>query len=332
MARSEVLRIGVLGAARIAPAAIIRPARAVDGVEVVAVAARDRDRARSFAARHGIGKVHESYASLLADDDVDAVYNPLPNGLHGAWTIAALEAGKHVLCEKPFTANADEAEDVAAVARRTDRTVMEAFHYRYHPLAQRLVSLVRSGELGELRRIEAWFCSPLVRGSDIRWQRALAGGSTMDLGCYTIHLVRALAGSEPEVVRASARERGAGVDRWMDAEVRIGDGATGRITCGMLTGRVLALGARITLEHGTIRVTNPYAPHYFHRVIVTDRGHRRRERFTKKPTYEFQLRAFVDAVRNDGPVLTGVDDAIANMRVIDACYRAAGMEVRQPTV
>ncbi|MBW2314770.1 MAG: Gfo/Idh/MocA family oxidoreductase, partial [Deltaproteobacteria bacterium] len=128
----EALRVGVLGAARIAPMALLRPARQVPGVEVSAVAARDVDKARRFAGKHGIPRVFESYDALLADPDVDAVYVPLPNGLHADWTIRAIEAGKHVLCEKPFTANAGEAERVAKAARASDRVVMEAFHWRYH--------------------------------------------------------------------------------------------------------------------------------------------------------------------------------------------------------
>src|SRR2546427_7948192 len=139
------LRLGTLGAARIAPAALIRPARRVDEAEVVAVAARDPQRAARFASKHGVARVHESYDALLDDPEVDAVYNPLPNGLHARWTIAALEAGKHVLCEKPFTANAAEAETVASVAARTGRVLMEAFHYRYHPLAERMRAIVESG-------------------------------------------------------------------------------------------------------------------------------------------------------------------------------------------
>src|SRR5690348_11472118 len=133
------LRIGILGAARIAPSAVIKPARNHDEAVVTAVAARDRGRADAFATKHGIPNVRDSYAALIADPDVDAIYNPLPNGLHAEWTIAALEAGKAVLCEKPFTANAKEAEEVAAVATRTGVVVMEAFHYRYHPLAHRML-------------------------------------------------------------------------------------------------------------------------------------------------------------------------------------------------
>src|SRR4051812_9748216 len=171
------LRIGILGAAKIAPAALIKPARQVNDVEVAAIAARDRAKADKFARKHGIATVHESYDALLADPSIDAVYNPLPNGLHGKWTIAALEAGKHVLCEKPFTANADEAVTVAAVAQRTGLVVMEAFHYRYHPLAQWLVEIANDGTLGTIEHIDTRMVIPLLPKSDIRWQLSLAGGS-----------------------------------------------------------------------------------------------------------------------------------------------------------
>ena len=146
----DTVRIGILGAARIAPSAVIKPARNVAGATIGAVAARDRARAQEFATKHGIPNVRDSYEALISDPDLDAIYNPLPNGLHAEWTIAALEAGKHVLCEKPFTANAKEAEAVAAVAARTGLVVMEAFHYRYHPLAQRMRDIVDSGELGTI--------------------------------------------------------------------------------------------------------------------------------------------------------------------------------------
>src|SRR5712671_2863580 len=159
----DTVRIGILGAARIAPAAVIKPARNIGPAVIAAVAARDRSRADAFASKHGIPNVRDSYAALVADPEIDAIYNPLPNGLHAEWTIAALEAGKHVLCEKPFTANAKEAEDVAAVASRTGLVVMEAFHYRYHPLAQRMREIVESDELGKIRRVETSLCFPLVK-------------------------------------------------------------------------------------------------------------------------------------------------------------------------
>src|SRR5438477_9759576 len=160
MGRMAGLRIGTFGAAKITPNALLAPARDTDGVDVVAVAARDRVKAERFAQKHGIDKVYDSYDALLDDPTIDAVYNPLPNGLHGKWTIAALQAGKHVLCEKPFTANADEAEEVAKVEARTGRVVMEAFHYRYHPLTERLVEIAHDGTLGTIEHVRTWMIIP----------------------------------------------------------------------------------------------------------------------------------------------------------------------------
>ena len=293
------------------------------------MAARDAGRARSFATKLGVPVVHTSYDELLADPDVDAVYNPLPNGLHGLWTIRALEAGKHVLCEKPFTANAPEAERVAAVAERTGLVLMEAFHWRYHPLARRMLDIVDSGELGPIRHIETAMCFPLLKRSDIRWQLDLAGGALMDAGCYTVHMLRTLAGAEPEVLSAEAKLRSPGVDRVMRADMRFADGRTGRITTSMWSSSVLRMAARVEGERGTLRVFNPVAPQYFHRMTVKVDGKRRRERVKGGSTYSYQLQAFADAVLRGAPTLTPPTDSIANMRVIDDIYRAAGMEPRR---
>ena len=238
------LRIGILGAARIAPLALINPARENSEVVVAAVAARDVSRAQAFAAKHGIARVHDSYEALIADPDLDAVYNPLPNGLHGRWTQAALAAGKHVLCEKPFTANAAEAREIAELAANSDRVVMEAFHYRYHPLTLRVEEIIGSGELGKLERVEAALCFPLPKFSDIRYDYSLAGGATMDAGCYAVHMVRTFGGSTPEVVSAQAKLRDPQVDRAMTAELRFAGGHTGRVRCSMWSSRLLQMSAR----------------------------------------------------------------------------------------
>jgi predicted dehydrogenase len=323
------LRVGVLGAARIAPMALLRPARRVPGVEIAAVAARDLDKARRFARKHGIPRVLASYDALLADPDVDAVYVPLPNGLHAEWTIRAIEAGKHVLCEKPFTANAEEAERVAAVARASDRVVMEAFHWRYHPLAERMIEIVASGQLGKVRRIETNMCIPLPLPGDIRYRLDLAGGATMDTGCYAIHMLRHLAGDEPtEVTSAKALLSSPRVDRAMKAEFRFADGRVGRIACSLLSAKLLKIGARVVGEAGELDVFNPVGPHVHHRLKLRTEAGTWIERLTRDPTYLFQLRAFERAVREGAPFPTGLDDAIANMRVIDAVYEKSGLGPR----
>jgi predicted dehydrogenase len=324
----DAVRIGTLGAARIAPAALVRPARAVPDAELVAVAARDPQRAEVFARKHGIPKVHRTYDDLVADPEIDAVYNPLPNGLHAEWTMKALAAGKHVLCEKPFTSNAAEAEEVAAAAAGTDLVLMEAFHYRYHPLAQRLHELASGGGLGRLRHLEAWACIPLPKFSDIRWQYDLAGGSLMDIGCYGVHQLRTAGGPEPEVVKARAKLHSPKVDRWIRAELRWPEGHTGRLTCAMWSSTLFKLAIRVTGDDGEVRVFNPTGPQFYHRFTVIRDGVKQRERFPRKATYTYQLEAFIAAVRTGAPTLTPPSDSIQNMRVIDAIYTAAGLPLR----
>lgn len=325
------LRIGVLGAARVASYALLEPACHLSGVSVHAIASRGRSRAEQLAGKCSIPVVHDSYEDLLGDPDIDAVYIPLPNGLHGRWTIAALKAGKHVLCEKPFAANAEEAEQVAEVARSSGLVTMEAFHYRYHGLMNRLLEIIASGELGELRHIHAHMCFPLIR-DDIRWHFELAGGALMDAGCYTIHMLRTLAGGEPTVVRASAKLRSPNVDRLFQAEFEFANGCRGSLLASMLSMRLLGAGLRITGSKGRVDVFNPLAPQYYHRVTVRSGRGRRREAIDRQPSsYRAQLQVFVDAVQLGTPIATGVDDAVANMRVIDACYVAAGLPRRMPS-
>jgi predicted dehydrogenase len=326
------VRIGVLGAARIAPAAVVAPARALAEAEIVAVAARDPQRARAFAERHGIPKVHATYDALLDDPDVDAVYNPLPNSLHGRWSIAAAQAGKHVLCEKPFTADAEEAERVASAARAAGTVVMEGMHYRFHPLAARMREIVLRGELGEVRRVEARLMALVPKPRDIRYRLDLAGGATMDVGCYAIHQVRTLAGAEPTVTGARAKLWSPGVDRWMRAELALAGGATGRITCALLSGGLPIADVVAEGELGTLRVLFPNRPQLFKRIDVRRRdGTTVRERVDGDATFSYQLRAFCGAVLRGDATEVPPSDSIANMRVVDAVYEAAGLEPRRPS-
>ena len=191
------MRFGVLGAARIAPAALIRPAAVIDGVEIAAVAARDRRRAEAFAARHGIGTVHDSYAGLVADPSLDSVYIPLPNGLHAEWTIRALRAGVPVLCEKPLTGSVADTEQVLGVARETGTPLWEAFAFPFHDQMKRVAALLADGVIGDLREIQSSFHFILAhREGNIRMSPALAGGALNDVGCYPVRLARDLFAAE----------------------------------------------------------------------------------------------------------------------------------------
>jgi predicted dehydrogenase len=322
------IRIGILGAARIAPMALVRPAHEVRGVSVTAIAARDPQRARAFATKHGIPRVLPSYEALVNDAQVDALYNPLPNSLHCEWTIRALQAGKHVLCEKPIASNAMEAEHMAEAARQSGRVLAEAFHWRYHPLATRMKAIIDSGEVGTVRHIEAHFCIPLLRPGDIRYQLALGGGATMDVGCYAINIVRFLAAAEPEVMRAEAKLWSPGIDRAMTADFRFADGRSGRISCALLSTVPFRASARVRGDRGTLSVFNPIVPHLFHRLTLRNETGARSERLLGDATYTHQLRAFGAAIRSGRPLPSGPEDAIANMRVIDAVYSKAGLPLR----
>ena len=324
----SALRIGVIGAARIAPLALVRPARRVPGAAVTAIAARDQGRARAFAAKHGIERVHATYDDVINDPDVDAIYNPLPNGLHAEWTLKAIAAGKHVLCEKPFTANAAEAERVADAADRSGLVVMEAFHYRYHELTRRIRTLVHDGSLGEITSVRAWLCFPLPKFSDIRYNFDLAGGASMDC-CYPVHALRTFGPGEPQVVSATAKRlRGGPVDRAMTAHFRYDNGAVGRSVASMWSSRLLRISLHVDGTRGTVRALNFVAPQIYNRLRVTVGGKTTRERVKGEPSYDAQLRAFLGAVADDRPFPTTARDAVVTMRLIDDVYRAAGLPPR----
>jgi predicted dehydrogenase len=329
---SEPLRIGVLGAARIAELAIVAPARAT-GTRLVAIAARDRARAAAYAAEHGVEQALASYADVVAAPDVEAVYNPLPNVLHGRWNLAAIDAGKHVLSEKPFAANAEEAVDVAAAAHARGVLVAEGFHYLHHPVTRRLHELLASGELGELVHVETTLEIQDPGARDPRWSLALAGGATMDLGCYSLHAQRVLApwaGGEPELVAARAGERPGepGVDEWLEARLRFPSGATGVARCHMASDR-RRMTYRVIGSRGEALVANFVEPHRDDRLVIRTPAGEHVERHGTRSSYTYQLEAFVRAVREGAPLPVDVDDAVANMRLIDACYVAAGLRPRQ---
>jgi predicted dehydrogenase len=327
-----MLRLGLLAASRIAEPAVVIPARLVDGVTITAVAARDQTRADAAAKRWDLAQAFASYPELIDCRDVDAIYVGTPASLHRRWAIAAIEAGKHVLCEKPFAANADDARRIADAARGSDVVVMEAFHWRYHPFVQEIRKVLDSGELGTIEQIDAMFGIPNaeIPLDDIRFDLALGGGATMDLGCYPIQWVRFAAGAEPQVVSAEAACPVPGIDGSLTAALRWPSGATGSISSSMLyEGDRYEVWLRVRGDRGTMLVTNPLAPQRDGASLVVESGGERRTvESDRTTTYYHQLVAFRDAVVHGAPFPTTADDAVRNMEVIDACYRAAGLEPR----
>jgi predicted dehydrogenase len=331
---SSPLRFGILGAARINGPAILSPVKEVPEVTIRAIAARDPHRAQAVAKKHQIPVVHTSYEALLADPEIDAVYIPLPNSLHAEWATKALQAGKHVLCEKPITANADEAESLARVAEKNGLIIAEAMHSRYHAIADRVVALVRSGVIGDVKHVEAHACFVIPGSKDIRWQYEMGGGALMDLGVYAVAILRSLAGREPTAVTSvEAKLAKPQVDRWVDARLAFDGGVTGRVLTSLWGWPMLAGIAWAEGTQGTLRVINPYGPQLFNRIEIV-RGKEVTKEFVPRlpATYVSQLRAFAESVRTGVLPRTGPAHFIANMKVIDAIYRQAGLLPRGMTL
>lgn len=325
------LRIGLLGTARISELSIIEPARLL-GARLVGVAARDRDRARTWAESNGVERVLDSYEDVINDPEVEAVYNPLPNSLHAPWNAAAIRAGKHVLTEKPFAANAEEARQVHQIAQRSDRVVFEGFHYAYHPIFARLLELIADGTIGDLKHFQVAMEMPAPGPDDLRWSWPLAGGAMMDLGCYCVHAIRLLAAAEggvPNLLHTAAEERAglAQVDEWMTATFRLPSGAQATALANMNGPWNFSITATGTT--GGIHLPDFLHTNADDRLIITTDEGERVEHLGALSTYTYQLHAFTEAVRGGRPYLTTPADSVATMELVDECYRTAGLQPRE---
>ncbi len=320
---TKPFRIGLLGASRIAPPAVIAPARDNPNFEIVAVAARDPARAKAYAEEHGIAGVADSYEALVTREDVDVVYNALPPGGHERWSIAALQAGKAVLCEKPFARNAGEARSMVDAANATGHLLMEAFHYRFHNVMRRAVELVRSGALGALKTASAEFQVPIPNTpGELRWIAEQGGGALMDLGCYPIHALRSLVGAEPTITSAQGDFEGR-LDKAIRASVTFPGGIEGSIACSMIE-QTPAAWLRLEGERGTLEIMNFLAPQMGCRFTTTIDGETTAQPTDGPSTYAAQLEHLHEVLTGKTAPLTGGADAIANMTAIDAIYAAAG--------
>ena len=312
------LNLGILSTARI-NAKLIAGARGTDAVRIVAVASRHADAAQAFARAHDISHAHDSYEALLADPDVDAVYIPLPNALHVPWTIAALEAGKHVLCEKPLARRAEAAREAFDVAERHGLMLSEAFMYRHHPQTRELAELVRGGAIGRLRMIAACFSFFTDDPANVRLSAALDGGGLMDVGCYCVSAARMLAG-EPERVSAEQTLGGDGVDVTFTGTMRFADGVLAHFDAG------LALaprhGLEVVGEAGSLYLADPW---HCATPVIELRRDGEIERIEVKPAdpYQLELENFCAAVEGRAPLLLGREDAVGQARAIEALLAAA---------
>ena len=321
----EPVRWGIVSTADINTKLLAGAAESPD-VDVVAVGSRDLGRAKEFAGRHGIPRAYGSYDELLADPDVEAVYIPLPNTMHCEWSIRAIEAGKHVLCEKPMSRHPAEVEEAFAAAEREGRLLSEAFMYRHHPQSAKLVELVRDGAIGELRLVRSAFSYALFDTDNIRLRTDVEGGALMDVGCYCVSGSRLLAG-EPEAVSGAAY-LGPTVTDWVfTGWLRFPGDVLATFDCATtLTNRdeLEAIGTE-----GSLFLDDPW--HCLRPVIELRRGGSvERIEVTPGNPYRLELENLGTAIRGAGSPLLGRDDAVAQARVIEALFTSAesGRETR----
>jgi xylose dehydrogenase (NAD/NADP) len=311
---SDPVRWGLLSTARINEA-ILDGARQSERTNVVAIASRDQSRAEQYAQEHGLERAYGSYDALLEDPELDVVYISLPNSMHVDWSIRALEAGKHVLCEKPLDRRVERVERAFDTAEREDRLLMEAFMYRHHPQTHKAAQLVRAGAIGELRQLRSLFSFTLADETDVRLDSELDGGALMDLGCYCISMQRVLAG-EPELVFGRQRLGGKGVDVGFAGLLDFGGGVFGEFHCGfdLPEGNGLeAVGSEGRLVvPDPVRCRDPHVEVNGARIDVDD-----------VDRYFLQVDNFSAAVRGEAEPLLGRADALGQVRAIEALYRSA---------
>lgn len=320
-----MLRIGILGASGIAPAAVIRPAQRRDDVEILAVASRRQGSAAEYARLHSISRAYGSYEELLGDAEVDLVYNALPPSEHAEWSIRAMERGKNVLCEKPFAMNVVEAQKMRDTADRTGRRLIEAFHDRYHPLSLELDAIKASGWLGRIISIRAEFSASIPYDSgSIRHDPHIGGGALMDLGCYPVHWVRSFLREEPQVTSAKATLNALGADMSMEADLKFPSGTAATVFCSMDEGPVVQT-VDVVGSLGRLHVKGLVFPSYGHSIEESIARVTRVRTVQGTETYDHQLDAIVRGLKSGEPLLTEGTDSVRNMTVIDAIYEASGV-------
>lgn len=326
---TQTIRWGVLGCAGIATKAVIPAIQSSQHGKVAAIASRSPEKAGAVARKFGIAKVHGSYEALLADPEIDAIYNPLPNHLHVPLTIRALEHGKPVLCEKPIALSANEALKLIDAQKAAGLPVAEAFMVRHHPQWKMVKSLIAAGRIGEVRAIQTIFSYFLDDPQNVRNQADIGGGGLFDVGCYAINTARFLFGAEPvQAIALMDRDPAFGTDRLTSGLLAFPEGRQLAFTCSTqlsLTQKVTILGTK-----GRIEIAVPFnATGDQATVLIVDDGRDLvgggREEIVVDPAdqYRLQVDAFAAAVLSGVPLETGLDDALANMKAIDALFRSA---------
>jgi len=316
------VRWGVLGVANIFMKRVLPPLLRCDSVEVLGIASRSKEKALGAAQAFGIGRAYGSYGELLADQDIEAVYIPLPNHLHAEWIRKAADAGKHVLCEKPLALNAEQAAASVEYASKRGVRLMEAFMYRFHPQWRRAVELVRIGEIGEILAVQTTFAYDLKDPDNIRNKPAMGGGALMDIGCYAVSMPRFIFGREPQrAIGLFTRDPGFQTDILSSAILDFGGSRSvfNVATQCFQDQRVDIFGTSGRMHIGMPLNMYPDVPP---ELTVVTRFGQRRPVLPAADQYGLQFEAFSRALRQDLPVPTPPEDAVANQKVLDALFRS----------
>jgi predicted dehydrogenase len=324
----SVLRWGLLSTARI-NRALIPPLKASARNRVMAVASREPAKAESYAAEWGIPRVFGSYEALLADPEIDVIYNPLPNHLHAGWTIRAVAAGKHVLCEKPLALSVQEVDAVAAAAARAGRVVMEAFMYRHHPQTWQVKELVAGGAIGDLQLIRGAFSFTLTRPNDVRLRPEWGGGALWDVGCYPVSYARLLAG-EPAEVFGRQRPGPSGIDEVFVGQLEFPNGAQAQFDCGFRAPFRAQL--EVVGSAGVIEVPVPYKPGLSESLRLRRDDHTETLAVAGQDLYSGEVENMADAILDGAAPRVSLADSRANVAALTALYQSAreGRPVRVP--
>jgi len=318
---ARVLNWALLGTARI-NRSVIPPLRASARNRLLGVASRSADRARAYAAEWGLARIWPSYDDLLADPEVDVVYIPLPNALHAEWTVRAVEAGKHVLCEKPLATRVADVDAIAAAATARRRVVAEAFMYRHHPQTRQVKQLLDEGAVGELRLFRGTFRFTLSRPDDARWAPAMGGGSLWDVGCYPVSFARYLMGTEPVEVLGWQHVTPGGVDDTFAGHLHFAAGVCAAFDSSFRA--PFAAEFEVVGTGGTLRLRNPYKPGLDPIIDLVDHEGRSREIVADgQDLYSGEVEDLAAAVLDGQPPRMSLADSRGNVAVLAALHESA---------
>ena len=319
---NKVLNWGLLSTANI-NRALIPPLRASKRNQLLAVASRTQESAEKYARAKKIPRAHGTYEALLADPEIDVIYNPLPNHLHAEWTIKAVEAGKHVLCEKPLALNVDEVDAMQAASRKHGRVVAEAFMYRHHPQTLKVQELVKSGSLGTLKLVRGSFSYVLSRDGDVRLDPAMGGGSIWDVGCYPISYTRSVLGENPLEVFGWQVTGQTGIDETFVGQMRFSNDVHMQFDCSF------AIPFHVFMEiigsEGTLNIPNPFKPNENEKIYLTRGDKTEAIKIKGQELYIGEVEDMADAILLGREPLVSLEDSRANVGVISALLESARM-------